>query len=169
MMEQKKNCKETCSRLKWKYDCLENASSKKIPPSCKQLEGACCQVTKDLRKFFWNTILAVGHCSWKSVMGLSLLPMWINRLWTLHSFSLWNTSVLWEQNSIIYFVNTFFLLKYQVVCSLCQKGLVQLTSSVTSQMTVSPKLLSVQLFSLQAFLEQSWLSSSLLLNTLALW
>lgn len=113
---------------------------------------------------FWQWGTVLGNLSWGWVCCLCGLTDW-----TLHSFSLWNTSVLSEQNSIIYFVNTFFLLKYQVVCSLCQKGLVQLTSSVTSQMTVSPKLLSVQLFSLQAFLEQSWLSSSLLLNTLALW
>lgn len=168
MEQQKKIDKETCSRFKWKYDCLDNSSLKKVPPSFKQAEERAARSPRTWENLFeisfWQWVTVLRNLSWRWVCSFCGITDWV-----LPSFSLWNASVLWEQNSAIYIVNAFFLLKSQVVCFLWWKGLVQLTSWVTSLMTVSPKLLSVQLFSLQAFLEQSWLSSSLLLNTLALW
>lgn len=74
---------------------------------------------------------------------------------------LWNTSVLWEQNSVIYIFSTFFLLKYQVVCFLCQERPDPIDKLYYKPNDCFSKALSVQFFCLQDFLEQNWLESAL--------
>lgn len=74
---------------------------------------------------------------------------------------LWNTSVLWEQNSVIYVFSTLFLLKYQVVCFLCQERPDPIDKLNYKPNDCFSKALSVQFFSLQDFLEQIWLESAL--------